>query len=356
MKPRKILAIDARPLARGTGGIQRYLNSVLPYLVFDTDLEIVFYSDHPLDQKLSGTFSNIKIRHVPIDIGRPLAWHIWVCYWAYLDQPDIFWSPRHHLPFIVPAKTRSVVTIHDFVWKTVPETMPKAQLVSEKILMPLAIRKADRIICISKTTQSQLANFFPGYEVKSSVILHGEYDSPSTRKICAADQPGYFLAVGTLEPRKNYERMIEAFDHYVKDGGTKNLIIIGKDGWGCRPIFKCLKESENSSRVTILQNVSDAQLSDLYCRASGFVSPSLDEGYGLPPQEARQYKLPLLLSDIEVYRELYSTAELWVDPLSASSITRGLHQLEKLPRIETSGPSKEKHTWSDCAKLLTKEF
>ena len=345
------LVIDARPLARGTGGIQRYLKNLLPYLTCNDSFKLTLYSDHPIDISFLNDSQAVKIRYVPLRLGRSLSWHLMVCIWAAIDKPDVFWSPRHHLPFILPNKTKRVVTIHDFVWKTWPETMPKLQRSAEWILMPFSLKTANHIICISQTTQSQFRQFFPGLKARSTVILHGA-DIPNPRnETKIANNPGYFLAVGTLEPRKNYQRLITAFDEYVKNEGTRNLIIVGKNGWGCAPVWESIEKSKNAERIEILQTVSDDKLSELYSNARGFISPSLDEGYGLPPQEAMNYKLPLLLSDIDVYRELYPSANLWVDPLSITELALGLQQLEKIPKGKTIDSSVTKYGWADCAKM-----
>lgn len=353
---KQLLAIDARPLSRGTGGIQRYLDKLLTYLIADSNFEIILYSDHPIKTILKFDSKNVKTRYAEHKLGRSMAWHYLVCLWVAKDQPNIFWSPRHHLPFILPRATKRIVTIHDFVWKTCPFTMPKLQLISEKLLMPFAIKKATQIICISQTTQAQLEKFYPDHVTKSSVILHGAYKSKNSAKHSSNDEPGYFLAVGTLEPRKNYERLINAYDQYVKNGGIKNLIIVGKFGWQYSSILSALNNIDNHDRIKIHQSASDHELSEHYSRACGFVSPSLDEGYGLPPQEAIHYELPLLLSDIEVYRELYPDASLWADPLSTNDLTSGLHKLEKLPKTKSSVMNKVEHNWRDCAKQHNEVF
>ena len=165
-----ILVIDARPLARGSGGIQRYVQKLLPHLIATSHYKIILYSDRPIvDMELS---KNVNVRFIGRNILTNLLWYIKVPLWLKKDKVNIFWSPRHHLPLLVPKGCKKIVTIHDFVWKTCPTTMPKLQLASEMILMPLSLKNTTRIICISKSTHSQLKHFFRDHANKSTVILH----------------------------------------------------------------------------------------------------------------------------------------------------------------------------------------
>ena len=346
----KLLAIDARPLSRGAGGIQRYLRKILPYIIENQAFKVVIYTDHPISTCFTKGLENIKIRSISGNFGRSFIWHFIVCIWTANDKPDLFWSPRHHLPFFLPKKTRRLVTIHDFVWKTYPSTMPKLQLAAEKLLMPSSIKRANHIICVSQTTQSQLKRYFPTQAHKSSVILHGVEKQTVGVEINDKNNCNYFLAVGTVEPRKNYERLLKAFDSYAKKGGTKNLIIVGKIGWGSTHIKGFIEELANSERIKVLTAVSDNELHKLYSQACGFVSPSLDEGYGLPTQEAINYRLPILLSDIDVYRELYPKANYWANPVCVSELTLGFKKLEKTPKSQMVSSHKTEYSWDACSK------
>jgi len=346
--PKKLLAIDARPLARDTGGIQRYLTEILPHLVNSEKFEIILYSDHPIKPKTPVNGSPIRTRSIKHGIARAAAWHYWVCKWTASDQPDIFWSPRHHLPFILPDKTRSVVTIHDFVWRTAPESMPPMQLISEKLMMPTAIKRANKIICVSQTTKKHIIKSYPESESKAHVILHGN-DVQTSKPLKAQLRKPFFLAVGTLEPRKNYVRLLEAFEEYSENGGCYDLVIIGKEGWNYQKIYQTLSKNRYRDRVNILNNTDDQQLINFYQSASGFISVSIDEGYGLPPQEAAQFGLPILLSRIDVYLELYPLADFWADPYSKTELANSLLGLEKTGGKRQQNTQLSNRSWATCA-------
>ena len=347
---KRIVVIDARPLARGKGGIQRYLSRLLPYLIDNNNFEIILYSDKPVSGLTKKQLNNVKLRTVNVPVFSPMLWHMVVPVWLRVDRPSVYWSPRHHLPFLLPSKCKNIVTIHDFVWKTVPKTMPMLKRLTEQILMPRAILNSDQIICISKTTQAQLKNYFPGSEQKSVLILHGHDQITKMNLEKPLPSQNYFLAVGTLEPRKNYERLLAAFSLYTNSGGKMRLVIVGKKGWRFKNIFNELHQMKVQNQIDIFTDVTDSQLHEYYQNTCGFVSISLDEGYGLPPQEAQQYGLPLLLSRIDVYCELYPNADLWVNPSSISNISYALHELEQLSLgSKTQHACNTSSSWQTCA-------
>jgi len=152
------LAIDARPLTRNSGGMTRYLAELIAFICDEKKFDITLYTDQPIHNSLLR--KDVKVRSISRFKIAKLFWFIVLPIWIRLDKVDLFWSPRHHLPFLIPKKTKTVVTIHDFVWKRFPYTMPTLQRLSERVLMPIALRKTDGIICISETTQIQLNSYF----------------------------------------------------------------------------------------------------------------------------------------------------------------------------------------------------
>lgn len=344
------IAIDSRPLTRGKGGIQRYLENVLKYLGGIENLDLILYSDRPLVYPDLETLPQVRVRVIPKHFASKPLWHIYSCFWAFRDKPDIFWSPRHHLPLILPRRTKKIVTIHDVVWKTFPKTLPKAKLWVEKILMPIATKSADMIICVSKTTKDQVSSVFPHEQDKCSVILNG-FDVPPAKARTRGQNSQFYLAVGTLEPRKNYVALIAGFDHYINLGGTKNLVIVGKNGWSYKSIYLAQKRAKNKNKITIMTDVNDASLDEYYRTSFGFISTSYDEGFGLPAIEAHVRGCPLLLSDIPVYRELFPFAKCWLDASSKQGLGQQLlrAELEKHPLYDASENQFKHQTWQKCA-------
>jgi glycosyltransferase involved in cell wall biosynthesis len=345
------IAIDGRPLTRGKGGIQRYLQSVLKYMAGAQNLDIIVYSDGPLADHQLEQLPSLRIRTLPENSSSKAFWYIFSCLWAFKDKPDFYWSPRHHLPMVLPKHTKKIVTIHDVVWKTYPKTLPKIKFWAERVLMPMAIKSADHIICVSNTTKDQVSSLFPRTKEKSTVILNG-FDMPPFKAKAFGNHSNFYLAVGTLEPRKNYEILIQGFDHYADLGGTNNLIIVGKNGWSFESIYLAQKNAAYKDKITILTDVNDALLDELYRTSLAFISTSYDEGFGLPAIEAHVRGCPILLSDIAVYRELFPFAKCWLDTSSEQLLGQQLFDSELEPRSpnEPLGKKFNHITWQQCAE------
>lgn len=339
----KKLVVDARPLCRGKGGIQRYLEETLAQVAAPERLQTVVYIDSLPSvwvEQNSALFDKVRIPFLArwqnirfIRAVIKLTWKLQVMLWLVRDQPDVFWSPRHHLPLWLPKKCRAVVTVHDMVWRVLPETMPPLKRIAEKWLMPPALRRADAIIAVSDTTRDCINRYFPQLKASVTTIRHGvSLTVSSGDEIPKAPLSNYFLAVGTIEPRKNYERLIQAFELYVQRGGKMDLCIVGKRGWKTETVFALLESNATSQRIHIFSSVADQDLKGLYHHAQGFVMISLDEGFGLPALEAQYYGLPRLLSDIAVFRELFPAADLWASAENVEDIADKLGKLEGLDK------------------------
>ena len=351
MAKTKKIVVDARPLARKTNGISNYLKMVLPTLCDDDEYSFVFYTDYPVCVTNDVDFKGVKIRQLKLGILTRVLWPLFIIIWLRRDSPCVFWSPRHHLPIWLPEATKSMVTVHDMVWKSHPETMPFFKLVLEKILMPRAINKANVIISVSDTTRKRIVEHFPEHAHKCETILHGGQE-PNNRNV-ESELKDIYISVGTLEPRKNYSTLIQAFDLYASQGGKNNLVIIGKKGWKFNSIFVAHNKSKYKSRIKILTSVCDQQLLDLYQTARGYISTSIDEGYGLPLREAEDAGLQLCISNIGVFQELFSDAALWFNPSSISEIAAALIQFDEVTGRgrRNNSPCLSKYTWSECASL-----
>ena len=132
----------------------------------------------------------------------------------------------------------------------------------------------------------------------------------------------YVLFVGTLQPRKNIARLIEAFSKLNKS--DLNLVIVGKKGWKFEEILAAPEKFGVGNKVKFLDSVTDEDLPAFYKNAICFVLPSLYEGFGLPVLEAMQYGCPVIASNVSSLPEAGGNAALYVDPLDAGDIAKKL--------------------------------
>jgi glycosyltransferase involved in cell wall biosynthesis len=191
------------------------------------------------------------------------------------------------------------------------------------------------LICNSKSTQKRISKNkqfgkFESLVVPCPISSIIEYDNPCGNCAVCSQQfnfSEFLLAVGTLEPRKNYGRLLEAWKKVHSKSDFKSLLIVGKFGWKSESLRKSLEVEESIAWIT----PCGYGLTRLYESASGFISASLAEGFDIPSAQAELYNLGIALSDIDVHRELVPNAEVFFDPLSVSSIESAIRVLE--PRI-----------------------
>ena len=252
-------------------------------------------------------------------------------YWASLDAVDVFWGTTHRIPRLLPARVARVVTVHDLVWRHASETMRPTSRMMEQWLMPQAVQMADRVIADSASTKADLESEFPQVRGRVRVVHLGPTAMPQPHgreslQALGINRP-YLLFVGTLEPRKNLKRLLEAFrslPQSLKD--RYQLVIAGAKGWGKIDLPSSVYGLGLDRSVCLTGFVSDEQLTTLYAHAYMLAIPSLYEGFGLPLLEAMSFGVPVLTSNISSLPEVAGDAAILVNPLNTGSIAAGLRQ------------------------------
>ncbi len=326
------IGVDASLLSEQVTGIGRYTHEILSRLV-SSEHEWFLYSHRPLvvgDWK----FHNVHLRtgNIPKRFLRMLWVQSVMPYQARRDRLDLFWSPAHRLPSLLSTRIARVVTIHDLVWKHAPETMRPVSRWLDATLMPEAVRLADRIITVSAHTAKDLLSEIPNaLEKIHSIPLGVSPLLPANSRESLASlglRESYFLFVGTLEPRKNLARLLEAFSRLPDE--LKNravLAIAGGKGWGGVDVATVAKKYGVQDRVLVLGYVNDEQLATLYKHALFLAMPSLYEGFGLPLLEAMSRGTPVLTSNCASMPEVVGDAGILVAPNEVESILGGLLEL-----------------------------
>ena len=270
----------------------------------------------------------------PIESRGPL-WHVSAARDAN-RHCDVFLSTNSYLtPLFLKIPT---VT---FVYDMIPfkrEFSPRLRsLVIERLLLRLAIGKSSRLIAISRSTASDLASLFPNAASKAEVVplaANNRFSEDITdeqidevRRRYGLER-SYMLVVGTLEPRKNLPRLIDAYlglgDELQEEYG---LAIAGLQGWNTNEIDERISDAEG--RVTFLGYVPDADLAALYRGCALFCYPSLYEGFGLPVLEAMKAGAPVVTSNTSSMPEVGGEAPLYIDPQQVADIREALDSLLK---------------------------
>ncbi len=220
----------------------------------------------------------------------------------------------------------TVVTIHDLIPLTHPWLIDNWSKVARSFgaSVEYAVKKADKIVCVSETTRRVLVGAFNVDERKLCVVHQPcKFEYMDLPEVCndKNDAGEYILFLGALEPKKNLSILLDAVE---RDSSLPHLIVAGPVGWKCKKELKRL--STMGERVTYLEHVSDMDALRLMMNASAFVFPSLVEGFGLPVLEALWLGVPCVISDIEVFRELFEDVPVYVKPRDVNSVVEGVKE------------------------------
>ena len=296
--------------------------------------------------------------------------------------PDVFFAPVHYAPRVCPAPL--VVGIMDLSFLRFPKLFRKCDLYKLVNWTAYSVKKAKKIIAISQSTKDDIIKLY-GVEPSKVALVHpGVSVMTMTTTAPASDEVkkkygiegDYLLYVGTLQPRKNLVRLIEAFKSIKcqarlpaperSDGGPvssvkyKNkklqLVIVGKKGWMCEVIFEKVKELNLEKEVVFTGYVPDEELPVLYKGAACFVLVSLYEGFGFPVLEAMSLGVPVVCSNISSLPEIVGDCGIVVNPESADAIARGIEKVlsmsnEEIKKLRNEGMKRaSKFTWEKAAK------
>lgn len=356
------IGVDARLLAEPVTGIGRYTSELTAELTNQSD-HFFLYSANPIVvgnwQRPNVTTRASRFRQ---RIGRTLWFQSYLPWWAAKDRVDLFWGPSHRIPRYLPASVARVVTVHDLVWKHAGETMRPLSCRVERRLMPEAVRLADRIIVDSESTAKDLRAEYPEAMERIRVIYPGVSTLPQPEGHEVLVNMGivrpYFLFVGTLEPRKNLKRLLQAYARLDATIRRHHLMVIaGGKGWGGVHIQRLIKDTALDGQVLVTGYVSDAELSTLYAHAQFLAMPSLYEGFGLPLLEAMSFGTPVLTSNLSSMPEVAGDAGVLVNPLDEGAIAAGLSSLlgdvkRRSELAVKAVPSAKRFSWKAAADQL----
>jgi glycosyltransferase involved in cell wall biosynthesis len=357
------IGIDGRNLTQRLSGITRYVHEMSLELIRQGH-EVQIYAPSPVTPQVA---PEIRSRTRASNAQSPIARQIWshTQLKQHIDEfsPEVFWGPAHRLPLGLRGDITAIVTIHDLVWKLHPGTMNPRTWLGERLFMRPSLERADGIVAITESTRTALSGCFPSTTAPVEVIYPGVTTlRPPQRDTLPTTVENYILFVGTLEPRKNLERLIEAFSQ-LPDRLSRNtpLVIVGGAGWKLKNLKELTQRLGMTGRVRFLGHVDDATLSDLYARCLFLAMPSLYEGFGLPIIEANNAGRPALVSTNSSMPEIGGDAALLVDALSTQSISAGLRRLieddEFREELSTKAPSNaQRFDWARAANSLVRFF
>lgn len=362
------IAIDIRSCTPPRAGKGNYtLHLVKELLKLSKDKKYILLTNSSKDAKKEFG-ENAKI--IELKSKKSLFWHFKAAKYCKDKKIDLYFSPTSFItPLLVSKSTKVVTTVHDLVvFKEVGNHNLKAKII-ETLLFNLITKRSSLLLPVSQNTEKDLVKKFPNSKGKTIVVncsasVNFKVLKPHEIENCKKESnlPGkYFLAVGTISPRKNYLKLIKAFSKLSKTNPKLNLIIVGSKGWSYKDVFALVSKKNLHDKVHFLNHISEESLICLYNCAEGLVFPSLYEGFGIPPLEAMKCSCPVICSNNSSLPEVVGDAALQIDPNSESEIEEAMkkiltnHSLRS--KLIKAGHEREKNfSWSKSAKKLESIF
>lgn len=354
---KKKIGIDARLLFQT--GVGTYLQNLLHFLPeYISPKNSYYIYCLPKDKDAISSFS-------PLFIPRPspFLWHTIDEQIGFLsalqkDNLDLMHFTYFGHPILYPRPFIS--TIHDLtplLFKTGRASTNKIAYLIKKISFNAVFHnqlfKSRAIITPTMVVKEQLVQLF-GQEWEKKIYHINEglsYKFLGEKNASEDNKKNYYLYVGNMYPHKNVKSLTEAFH---KSGSSNKLIIAGPDDYFTKLLKNSLSGNEKE-KIVFETGGTLPKLQSLYKGAQALVHPSLSEGFGLPIIEAAHYDLPIIASDIPVFRELLGTSYYSFDPYAVTSIISAIHQFEK-DAIKKKPVLRQKYSFEHMAEQTHKLY
>ena len=354
------IGIDGSTLGGNRAGVGRYVFELCRAL--DKQLpraEFFIYSHIPVEMPVNSPRWHARVEPKPtFALLRNIFWiKLRAPSLCRKDGLDAFWACGTFLPKLPPS-VWSVVTVYDMNRWIVKDTMKWTAYIAHKLFIGRDIIRAKCVVTISYGTAKRLHEILgrhADYIVPPAVSekFHRPSDAViSATKIKLGIKAPYFLAVGTLEPRKNLAMLIEVFVNLKREGklSAHQLILVGGKGWNDVTLRALLTECQGTG-IYPLGYVADSDLPSLFAGSDSFVFPSIYEGFGMPVLEARACAARVIASDIPEIREAGGMGPVYIEP-TRTALKTALLQIAKNKNLGETTNDYPLSNWEESAAAL----
>ncbi len=362
------IGIDAsRALRARPTGTERYsLELIKALLALETEHEFMLYVPTRI---LDRNFLVPRARTVVIPSRMPggrLWTHTALGPYTRRHRPDVLFVPAHVLPLFGPRP--GVVTVHDLGYEYFPEAHPAHERWYLRWSTRRHVRVAARVIADSQATKNDLVRLYGADPERIHVVypaldsdFRPEYDRNRQltvrRSYGLPDQAEYILHVGTLQPRKNLDRLIEAFALVRREWPNRQLFLVlaGSPGYNSRFLYEKVRALGLEKVVRFPGFVRVHDLPALYAAASCYAFPSLYEGFGFPVLEAQASAVPLVCARTSSLPEVAGEGALYFDPLAVEAMAAALIRVLtdaglRAQLVEAGRANLARFSWSQAAR------
>jgi len=333
------IALDGMPLASPLTGVGHYTAELARHLA------IVAPSD-------SFTFIS------PQGVLKRRWWSLGLPLHLLRNSFDLFHGTNYEIPFW--SRRPTVVTIHDLSILSQSEVHEQRLVRRARKRLPWMAKRASKIITPSNSVKTEVCEGFGIQPDKVAVtpeaprpVFKRREDRELLRRL--GIEGDFILFVGTIEPRKNLRRLVEAFDQMLRNTSlSPTLVIAGGQGWMMDDFVSFIKRTGVEDRVRLTGYLGDEELCGLYSTCAAFIYPSLYEGFGLPPLEAMACGAPVITSRTPALVETVGSAARLVDPKNVDDIARAMAEMlsDKKARehyAELGTAHVKKYSWEQTA-------
>ena len=344
----------------GVGGTEIYLRCLLQALAeIDSSNEYVIFTNRETSADIAPARPNFSIAPQPLRAAlRParILWEQTGLPLALLRRRiDVLFSPGFTSPVLCPCPT--VTVFHDLQHKRHPEYFRWFDLPFWRLLLWQAAHGSTRLVVVSEATREDLLRYYSVPPAKIRVVLHGveeEFFEIGRRRKGLQPEP-YLLAVSTLHPHKNLDRLIRVFAEFSRPRPEYRLVIAGLRGFQSGALERLIGELGLGDSVQLTGWLPRAELADLYLRASAYVNATLFEGFGMPVLEALAAGIPTACSSIEPLKSVAGSAALLFDPSDEAAILDAMVRIttddQLRARLSIAGPARaSQFSWRKSAE------
>ena len=373
------IGIDITSALTQGGGIGRYTRELVRALVdLDSQNSYTLFSARIPSERLKNNqplldslTSQSKITYRPAPLVEHWLYRLWyrlrlpVPVQLFSGRLDLFHSPDFVLPPI-SGDIPTLLTVHDLSFIHFPDTFPPVLVNYLNRVVPWSVSRAAHVLADSNSTKMDLMEQWAVPEDKITVLYSGvnqDYQPvkdplllDKVKKIYDLGDAPYLLSVGTIQPRKNYHMLIQAFASIARSY-PHNLFIAGGKGWLEDNMMAEAARQGIADRVRFLGFIADEHLSALYSAASLFLFPSLYEGFGLPVLEAMACGVPAVISNSSSLPEVGGEAALHLDPRQPEAWSEGMDRVLSDPglaaaMVDAGFEQVQRFSWEKSAQEL----
>jgi glycosyltransferase involved in cell wall biosynthesis len=331
------IAIDAHSVGTRLGGNESYATNLIEALaeIDKVNQYTVFVTRREARDRFSNRWPNFQVRatlphtpfvRIPLTLSAELR----------RNRVDVL-----HVQFTAPpfSPCPVVVSIHDLSFEHLPQTFKRRSRMQLRMTVRRSARSAAHVIALSEHTRTDLINTYNLLPEKVSVVplaasatfapVRDDNELQRVRQTYGIDRD-YILSVGSIQPRKNLRRLIEAYSllrHAKPEGKLPQLVLVGKNAWLYDETLRSLADTNIGTSIILTGYVPESDLPALYSGALCFVYPSYFEGFGLPPLEAMKCGAPVIVGNQTSLPEVVGDAALMIDPFDVNAIAAAIQKV-----------------------------